>query len=59
MAHYFVRDWVKFLLVRDGIGVAVQLTAYVLATALASVILYRWIEVPGRRRLRAWFGAAR
>ena len=59
MAHYFIRDWVKFLLVRDGIGVAVQLTAYVLATALASVILYRWIEVPGRRRLRAWFGAAR
>jgi len=59
LAHYFVRDWIKFLLVRDGIGIAAQLTAYVLATALASVILYRLIEVPGRRRLRAWFGEVR
>jgi peptidoglycan/LPS O-acetylase OafA/YrhL len=53
MAHYFVRDWVKFLLVRDGIGTAVQLSAYLIATAAMSVVLYRIIEIPGRRRLRS------
>lgn len=49
LIHYFVKDWVKFL--SDTVGVY-QLAAYLLACAAASVVLYRWVEEPARRKLR-------
>lgn len=56
LIHYFVKDWVKFLLVRDGVPATLPLVVYLLATLLASAFLYRLVEVPGRRCVRAWFG---
>lgn len=53
LCHYFVRDWVKFLLVRDGISAWLQLACYLMVTLIASALLYRLIEVPGRRHFRA------
>jgi peptidoglycan/LPS O-acetylase OafA/YrhL len=49
LAHYFVRDWVKFLLVRDGIPNGAILFCYASATLVASGLLYRFVELPGRR----------
>jgi peptidoglycan/LPS O-acetylase OafA/YrhL len=58
LVHYFVKAWVKFLLVRDGIPLPVPIFAYILVTATASVILYRLIEVPGRSMVRRWVSQA-
>ena len=49
LAHYFVKDWVKFL--SDSVGIY-QLVVYLFACAAASVVLYRWVEEPARRHLR-------
>ena len=50
MVHYFVRDWVKFTMVTENGPDVVACAAYLGATALASIILYRMVEVPGRQR---------
>jgi peptidoglycan/LPS O-acetylase OafA/YrhL len=52
LSHYFIRDWVKFVLVRQGIPDWVPLLAYLALVALASIVLYRMVEVPARRWLR-------
>lgn len=52
LSHYFIKDWVKFVLVNPGIDRGIVFAVYLIVTALASVALYRWIEVPGRRTLR-------
>jgi peptidoglycan/LPS O-acetylase OafA/YrhL len=52
MVHYFVRDWIKIILIQDGVPVAVQALAYIAITAGVSVLLYRYVEVPGRSFLR-------
>ncbi len=54
MVHYFVKDWVKLLLVREAAASIVPCLVYIAATAAASVLLYKFIELPGRRALRAW-----
>jgi peptidoglycan/LPS O-acetylase OafA/YrhL len=56
LIHYFVKDWVKFVLVRDDVQSVLPILAYLLVTLLASAVLFRFVEVPGRRRVRAWFG---
>ena len=54
LCHYFVRDWVGFLLVRPGIpGWTVPVT-YAAAVFIASVLLHRWVEAPGRAYVRRW-----
>ncbi|MBV8091997.1 MAG: acyltransferase [Acetobacteraceae bacterium] len=53
LAHYLIKDWTKFLLVRPGIPAIVPVANYLLLVAIASVVLYRYIEVPGRRAFRA------
>ena len=53
MVHYFIKDWVKFLLVRDGVPNWLVFSTFVVVTLLASVALYKWVEVPWRSRLRA------
>ncbi len=53
MVHYFIKDWVKFLLVRDGVPNWLVFSTFVVVTLLASVALYKWVEVPWRTRLRA------
>jgi peptidoglycan/LPS O-acetylase OafA/YrhL len=52
LVHYFVRDWVKFILLRDEPAAVPALIIYLLATAILSFILYRLVEVPGRRFVR-------
>ena len=52
LAHYFVRDWVKFLLIRDGAQSCIPIIFYIGGTVFASVLLYRLIEIPGRNRFR-------
>jgi peptidoglycan/LPS O-acetylase OafA/YrhL len=53
LSHVFIKIWVKFALVRPGIPEWVPLLVYLLFVALASIVLYRMIEVPGRRWLRS------
>jgi peptidoglycan/LPS O-acetylase OafA/YrhL len=52
MVHYFVRAWVKLILIRDGVPLAAAVLVYVALIAVASVILYRYVEVPGRSFFR-------
>ena len=57
LVHYFVREWVKFGLVRDGIPPSLSLLIYVAATLAGSAVLYRWIELPGRTAMRSLIAA--
>lgn len=52
LSHFFIKSWVKFLLVRPGIPDGLPLLVYLGAVGLASVLLYRLVEVPGRRWMR-------
>lgn len=52
LAHYFIKDWTKFLLVRPGIPEWVVFAAYLSATLVASVLLYRWVEKPGQKWIK-------
>jgi peptidoglycan/LPS O-acetylase OafA/YrhL len=52
MVHYFVKEWVKFLLVRDGVPDSVVFFTFVVSTFVASTALYRWVEVPAQRSIR-------
>lgn len=52
LAHYFIKDWTKLLLVRPGIPEWVVFSAYLGATLVASVVLYRWIEKPGQKWMK-------
>ena len=52
LLHFFVRDWVKFLMVSPGRQPLAPTLVYVAATLIGSVVLYRLIEMPGRRALR-------
>jgi peptidoglycan/LPS O-acetylase OafA/YrhL len=48
LSHYPIKEWVKLVLVRDGIPEIVPIIAYLGGVAVASVVLYRLVEVPGR-----------
>ena len=52
MVHYFVKDWVTFMLVRDTVPAVVPMIAYPALTLAASVVLYQYLEVPGRQAVR-------
>nr|WP_245215964.1 acyltransferase [Pararoseomonas baculiformis] len=52
MSHYFIRDWVRFLLVGAGQPSLFALAVYMCLTLLASSLLYRFVEQPGRYWLR-------
>ncbi len=52
LVHYFVKDWTKFLLVAPGTPSLLPFIVYIAVTFAASVLLYRTIEVPGRRLVR-------
>jgi peptidoglycan/LPS O-acetylase OafA/YrhL len=46
LAHYFIKDWVKFLSFAPG---PTQFVVYLALVALASFLLHRAVELPGRR----------
>ena len=48
MVHYFIRDWFKLLLV-GHIPDWLLMVTYILTVALASAMLYKFVEVPGRK----------
>jgi peptidoglycan/LPS O-acetylase OafA/YrhL len=52
MVHYFVKDWITFVLVRDWIPAFVPMVAYPVLVLGASVVLYQYLEVPGRKTVR-------
>ena len=52
LAHYFLRDWIKFLVFGRGVDWRIETRLYLTATATASVVLYALIEVPGRDYVR-------
>ena len=56
LSHHFISDWVKFLLVRPSIPGWIPLPAYLILVALASIVLYRMVEVPARDWLRSLGG---
>ena len=49
LVHYLVKDWSKFVLVGNDIPPVVAFAAYIGFTAAASVVLYYFVELPGRR----------
>lgn len=51
LSHFFIRSWVKFVLVQPDIPEWIPLVAYLLLVALASIVLYRNVEVLGRHWL--------
>jgi peptidoglycan/LPS O-acetylase OafA/YrhL len=55
LSHYFLKAWVKFILVRPGISPFLPFAAYIVAVLLASAVLYRLVERPGQQWLRARF----
>lgn len=52
LCHYFVRDWVKFLLIGGSVPPWVTLACYLTATLAMSALLYRFVELPGRGGFR-------
>jgi len=52
LSHHFILEWVKFVLVRPSIPEWILLPASLILVAVASVILYRLVEVPARHWLR-------
>ncbi len=52
LVHYFLHDWVKFLLIQEDMNPLAPLGCYLGLTGVASVLLYRFVEVPGRRFIR-------
>ena len=52
MLHYFVKIWVKFVMVRPGVPSALAFLAYLLAVLAGSAVLYHTIERPGQRMAR-------
>ena len=54
LLHFFVRDWVKFIMVKQGADQALPTFAYLAVTMIGSVLLYHLIEMPGRKSLRSW-----
>lgn len=55
LVHYFVKDWVKLIVVHHDTPSYLPILVYLLLTAGGSFMLYRCIEVPGRRLLRGLF----
>lgn len=53
LSHFFIRSWVKFVLIRPDIPDWIALVIYLLLVALASFVLYRYVEVRGREWLRS------
>ncbi len=52
LVHYFIKDWVKFLSTEVGL---LQFVVYIFLVFVASVILYKYVECPGRDILRRLF----
>lgn len=48
LCHYFIKIWIKFLLVRPEVPDFIPFIGYICLTCVASLLLYRWVEVPGQ-----------
>lgn len=51
--HFFVRDWVKFLVVTPGASTTAAFALYIALVLMASPVLFHLVEQPGRRMLRS------
>lgn len=52
LVHYLVRDWVKFLVIHQDGPQTMATVLYLSATALLSVVFYKFVEMPGRKLFR-------
>jgi peptidoglycan/LPS O-acetylase OafA/YrhL len=52
LSHYLVKDWTKFLMAKPGASPFLIIFVYLGAVGLVSAILYRFVELPGRRLSR-------
>lgn len=52
MAHYYVKEIVKFTLVKQDASLIFPFLAYLSITLVLSVVLYQLIEIPGRTAVR-------
>jgi peptidoglycan/LPS O-acetylase OafA/YrhL len=59
LVHYFIRDWIKFAVLGRHMDWRIETGLFLACTALASVILYRLIEVPGRNHVRGLVNGSR
>jgi peptidoglycan/LPS O-acetylase OafA/YrhL len=55
MIHYFVRDWVKWILVKESGSNVLPIVVYIAFTLLSSMVLYHYIEMPSRAWIRRKF----
>lgn len=53
LVHFFVRDWVKFLVVTPGASTTAAFALYIALVLMASPVLFHLVEQPGRRMLRS------
>ena len=53
LVHYFVKDWVKFLVVGPATPALAILGTYVIVTVALSAVLYRLVERPGQQAVQA------
>lgn len=54
LSHFMLFIWFKIAFVKDAANIPPQLIALFLTlTFLASILLYQWVEVPGRRLARS------
>jgi peptidoglycan/LPS O-acetylase OafA/YrhL len=49
MIHYLLKHWVKFLLVKTDGPQGTATLVYLSAVLLGSVLLHRFVELPGRK----------
>jgi peptidoglycan/LPS O-acetylase OafA/YrhL len=54
MVHYLIKDWVKFLLVKSEQPELLPSIVYIALVFLASVLLFRGVELPGKRLILSY-----
>jgi peptidoglycan/LPS O-acetylase OafA/YrhL len=54
LVHYFVKDWVKFLLIGYLASPLLILASYVGVVLVFSIALYKYVEQPGRVLTQSW-----
>jgi peptidoglycan/LPS O-acetylase OafA/YrhL len=55
LAHYLLKIWIGFVLVRPNVPYVIVFPAYLLAVLVSSKLLYTWVERPSQKWWRAKF----
>lgn len=52
LVHYFVRDWVKFIIDQRTVTNATIFLIYISFVLILSIVLFHWVEAPSRHHFR-------